>query len=214
MKYEVLSNGDLKLTVDGEERKLLRTLYREDPDSFHSDSVMQDWFEGFIANSAFQWVEPLYAGALTSAPMIGIYSEPRPLREGEDMNVFYLAGHWDDKDWVQDVEHAFAFMDYQIRSVLEDLKDKGYAVFQTGTDKPWVDVNFMYKAEKRMNITVRTDPAKSDAMDKPIKMIGVWTDGDQCMFTACPKRSRKATTITIDARTMDEICQYWLDLRK
>ncbi len=132
MKAEFDTQGNMILHVDSEERSLLQTLKDEDPDAFGSDAFMHDWFEGFIGNSEYQWVRPEECGALTSAPMLGIYSEPRELREGENPEVLCLAGCWDGKTWVEDVEQAWAFMDYQVISVQEQLLETGQAVFQKG----------------------------------------------------------------------------------
>ena len=132
MTHEILANGDLKIMVDAEERNLLATLKEEDPEAFDRDATMLDFFEGFIGNNEFQWTRPEYCGALTDAPMLGIYGHERALKEDEDGSFLHVVGHWDDTTWVEDVTEAWGFMDYMIISVQERLLDDGEAVFTHG----------------------------------------------------------------------------------
>jgi hypothetical protein len=132
MDCKILENGDMKFTIDAEDRELLKTLEAEDPDHFKTDAFMYDWFESFVANNEYQWVRPEECGALTSAPMLGIYAKERELREGENTDFLSVVGHWDNKTWVQDVESVWAFMDYLVISVQERLMRDGEAVLTRG----------------------------------------------------------------------------------
>jgi hypothetical protein len=107
-------------------------LQAEEPDNFQSDATMYDWFEAFIGNSEYSWVRPEEAGALTSAPMLGIYGPERELREGEDAAYLSLTGHWDNITWVQDVTASWAFMGYQIVSLQERLMETGEVTLTCG----------------------------------------------------------------------------------
>lgn len=102
----------LVITADKDDRKHLATTaaYADEQGcgSFGSDATMIDQLGDLLANSEYDWVDPSETGDLTSAPMLGI-------RE-EDGSVI--------KRW--------AFMDYQVRCVLEDLVDKGECIFVSG----------------------------------------------------------------------------------
>jgi hypothetical protein len=132
MTAQILENGDLKLSIDAEDQALLRTLRAEDPDNFQSDATMYDWFEAFIGNSDYSWVRPEEAGALTSAPMLGIYGPERELADGEDPAYLSVTGHWDNITWVRDVMKCWAFMDYQVTSPQERLLENGEVIFTCG----------------------------------------------------------------------------------
>ena len=104
-------NGNLIITVDDDERKTLEDLRHDAAHSdvgalalpFESDEMMHDFFEDLIANTEYDWIRPEDNGDLTDAPMLG----------------------------VSDFAHLrWAFMDYQIVSVLTRLLETGKAVFQ------------------------------------------------------------------------------------
>lgn len=106
MKYKISDDRKtLTVTVDAGERKLLRKLTKET--GIQSDEAMLDWFAVLISNADLEWINPSETGDLTSAPMLGIRNDQQP----------------------PEVIERWAFMDYQVRSVLEDLRDKGNAVF-------------------------------------------------------------------------------------
>ena len=69
---------------------------------------MADILEPITCNSELEWTSSEHTGDLTDAPMLGI------LQHGDGDPV---------------IVERWAFMDYQVRSVLEDLRDKGEAVF-------------------------------------------------------------------------------------
>jgi hypothetical protein len=131
MTSEILENGDLKLSIDAEDQELLRVLQAEDPDGFCSDNTMYDWFEAFIGNDEYEWIRPEECGALTSAPMLGIYSSERE-KQNTDGTDIAVTGHWDNITWVQDVLKCWAFMDYQIVSPQERLMETGSAILTSG----------------------------------------------------------------------------------
>ena len=97
MKYEISKDRkNLTITIDKYGQK---TLYKLGED-ISSDQTMRDFFEILICSSELQWIAPEETGDLTAAPMLGI-------RDGET------------------VVERWAFMDYQVRSVLQDLRDNG-----------------------------------------------------------------------------------------
>jgi len=97
--------SQLVITVDAEKQSELKKLRDDKESGFHSNQVMYDQFEELVCNSDLSFVDPADTGDLTSAPMLGIYDEN------------------------DDVVKRWAFMDYQVRSVLEDLADNGRVIF-------------------------------------------------------------------------------------
>jgi len=132
MIVEFDNAGNMIMKVDDEDRALLQTLKDEDPEAFGTDDFMYDYFEAFVANNEYQWTRPEYCGALTDAPMLAIYGKERELREGENTDFLNVVGHWDGITWIEDVEKAWAFMDYAVTSPQEQLLENGSAVWQKG----------------------------------------------------------------------------------
>lgn len=112
----------LTLTVDEDERGELREMGEE----IHQDNTMRDFFDRFIANEELAWVYPYMTGDLTDAPMLGIFG---PDGDGPGGR---LVGHWDGQDWFAPVTERWAWMDYQVTSLLEALRDKGEATLIGG----------------------------------------------------------------------------------
>ncbi len=104
----------LTITVDLSERAELRHMPKGDAQGcgaiIHMDKTMHEFLEPLTCNSGLQWIDASETGDLTDAPMLGLYGGP--------------AEH--------QVLERWAFMDYQVRSVLEDLRDKGECVFVAG----------------------------------------------------------------------------------
>ena len=101
--------GNLRLVLLPEARDDLLELRRaEESGEKTTGDVEAEVLEDLIANG-FQYVEPADVGALTSAPMITdeFDEECRPIVGGT----------------------VFAYMDYQTRSFVEDLAEKGEAIF-------------------------------------------------------------------------------------
>ncbi len=110
MKFTISKDRTrLTITADEIERKHLRELPADGHrDAICTDSAMVDWLENLVCNSELDWIRPEETGDLTSAPMLGI------------------------RDAADQVIERWAFMDYQVRSVLEDLRDKGEVIFIGG----------------------------------------------------------------------------------
>jgi hypothetical protein len=108
MNYEISKDRSrLTFRVNAGEQKELREL----PD-IQTNQAMYDWFESIIANSDLIGIDPSDTGDLTSAPMLG------------------LVKHYE--NGAERILERWAFMDYQLRSPLEDLRDKGICVFVGG----------------------------------------------------------------------------------
>lgn len=94
----------LTITVDHAERAELSAW--DNPDKgIQSDAAMHDFLEPLICNSELDWINPEETSDLTDAPILGTRDD-----QGE-------------------VTERWAFMDYQVRSVLEELRDKGTVNF-------------------------------------------------------------------------------------
>jgi hypothetical protein len=114
----------LVLKADAETRRELRENYPGE--ELHSDQAMHEVLEPLICNSELDWVYPEEVGALTSAPMLGL------LGELNDHGPGRLVGRWSGCCWYAPIEQCWAFMSYQVRSVVQDLVEHGEAVFQKG----------------------------------------------------------------------------------
>ena len=111
MNYKISEDKKtLTITVDIAERMMLK---RMDEDELQADTTLHEFFEPRLDNSDLNWVYPEDCGDLTSAPMVG-YVE---YKENGDRGK---------------VLERWTFMDYAVRSPLEDLRDKGEAIFVGG----------------------------------------------------------------------------------
>jgi hypothetical protein len=116
----------LTIFADEPEREALRGF----SEAIQQDAMLHDVLEPLTCNSELQWVRPEDTGDLTDAPMLGIFG---PVSDAAHVPFPSVnVGHWDGRDWAQKIESRWAFMDYQVRSPLEDLRDKGQAVFVGG----------------------------------------------------------------------------------
>lgn len=134
MKFQRLDNGNLLLIIDHDgERASLKDL--TDEEKIQTRDGELEFFEGILANSEWDWIEPAFIGALTDAPILGIYGKQTPVLDDTDTDKVCLAGHWDDKSWYLPITEAYAWMNYQVQSLLEELRDKGQAELQSGLEK-------------------------------------------------------------------------------
>lgn len=126
--YDLNTNGCLILTADAIEREAIAQMVA-DHGCETCSRCEQDALDSLIANSELEWVQPEYIGALTDAPILGIYEDDKPLPKGQDELYARITGHWDGVTWYSPVFAAWGYMDYQVRSFLADLVDNGKAVF-------------------------------------------------------------------------------------
>jgi len=105
MKHEI--SGDFRrltiLATAREQATLRAAMHRP---GFHSEAFLHDLLESLVCNSELEWIDPSVTGDLTAAPILAILDE---------------AGQ---------ILHRWGFMDYQVRSVLQDLAERGRAEFQ------------------------------------------------------------------------------------
>ena len=106
MKYEITNDRkNLILSIDPEEQAALQLTRTEDPDDWGTTRLEGEVMEPIICNSELEWIEPWETGDLTDAPMLGVCDEEETILE------------------------RWAFMNYQVRSFLDDLADHGKATF-------------------------------------------------------------------------------------
>lgn len=127
----------LTIEADVEERTLLSAEKSEDDEygcgTFGSDEMLYQLFEELVCNSELEWVRPEECGALTSAPLLGIFGEER-VADTPDEAGGRLVGCWDDEQgirrvWKEFVTEVWGFADYPFRSPLDDLLATGKAEF-------------------------------------------------------------------------------------
>lgn len=126
MQHKVLPNGNLRISIDADEQKILSQTKAELGEEFGCNDVMYDTFEHLIANSELDWVNPEDIGALTNAPILGTFGETNTKACGRHV------GHWDDKDWYDPIVDAWGFMSYALMSPQDVLLKQGYVDFQHG----------------------------------------------------------------------------------
>lgn len=107
--YDLNSNGVLLLRADPLECEAIRQMRADHPN--HGDAWAEsEALESLLANSELEWIAPEDCGALTDAPILGVWEY------NEDGHQIKVLAAW-------------GFMDYQVRSFLDDLIETGRAVF-------------------------------------------------------------------------------------
>jgi hypothetical protein len=124
--YDLNTNGCLIIYADETERAMLKELATESGE-FTSEAEYQA-LESLICNSELDWIRPEEIGALTDAPILGLRKEAVELPADVDAGFVHVVGHWDGKTWYEPVEAAWGFMDYALRSFVQDLIENGKAV--------------------------------------------------------------------------------------
>jgi hypothetical protein len=106
---------------------------QESNEDFGSDKYLYELLEPLVCNSELQWINPSDTGDLTSAPMLGILAGDDELvtKQEGPCGATYV-GRWDGEDRYDPIVNRWAFMDYQVRSVQEELASKGLAIFTSG----------------------------------------------------------------------------------
>ena len=128
LRYRI-EDTRLIITADAEDQAELQRMKTED--EFQSDQAMYDAFEHLTANSELTWISPSDTGDLTDAPILGVLGEEGIKQHTVFLENYGLVETGSDGFWtmVQPILKRWAFMDYQLRSHLDDLVEKGKAVF-------------------------------------------------------------------------------------
>lgn len=104
LDYE-LNESKTRLTLRVDDCEAFAEFVHERADELDADATLADACEALLANSSLDWIAPDELGDLTAAPMLG------------------------ERDSGGRVVSRWAFMDYQIKSVLAELRDNGRAEF-------------------------------------------------------------------------------------
>lgn len=103
--------------------------------NIQSDEELHSCFESMLSNSELQWVTGQTSGDLTDAPMLGIlgYEVPDTANIFDEIksNSFGMVqcGQNGLRKYFQPILERWAYMNYAVRSPLEDLRDTGKAIF-------------------------------------------------------------------------------------
>ena len=140
----ILENGNLRLTGSTEAlRNLAATKHYNE---FQTDKYLWEFLSEALANPDFdyQQCDPAWVGALTSAPMLAMFEfAEKPLPVGvtsRDLAFFNTLDCTIErrndgktfKGFYYPVEQCWTFMDYALRSPLEDMLEQGYCDWQSG----------------------------------------------------------------------------------
>jgi hypothetical protein len=130
MKHEILKDGAvLRIIADERERFALKEFGAHSGNEFSAISEAEA-LEKLIANSELEWIDPAETGDLTSAPMLGIWgSEEENSREKSGPFGAVHVGGDAGGAWYAPIVARWAYMNYQVRSFLDDLIEKGHADF-------------------------------------------------------------------------------------
>lgn len=112
MKITITDHA-LTMEIDDEEWRELDEYRRENPEEFQSYDAEIAYLTPMMEKNDFTWIDPSLTGDLTSAPM-------------------FAEVDYDDNGKIVNVRRRWAFMDYQIISVLERLLDDRFAVWLGG----------------------------------------------------------------------------------
>ncbi len=135
MKFEISPNRrSLTIIADEQDRKLLREGWDNPGETdLDSDKALHEFFEGPLANSEFQWVQPEWCGDLTDAPILGLLGDDVGESEVKTFPANYHGwreiGFNGREKVFQPVLERWAFLDYQVRSPLADLLENGKVIF-------------------------------------------------------------------------------------
>lgn len=128
-------NGDrsvLTLRADTQARQALEELYQSDPENFGSISSELEALEWLLGNSELTWIDPVFTGDLTDAPLLGI--EEGPFRFSELPQAYLgtrFVGRFGEPvaDRYNAIVERWGFEPYALRSFLSDLLAQGEVNF-------------------------------------------------------------------------------------
>jgi hypothetical protein len=83
MRHEILPNGNLRISASPEDQALLKIILEERGEEFDTDSTLHEALEWLVCNSDLSWCRSEVIGAFTSAPVLAVFGERRPLAVGE-----------------------------------------------------------------------------------------------------------------------------------
>lgn len=143
MKHERTSNHNLIITLDPQDREVLQQVHDEDPEHFGHRAQEADFFEGLIANSELDWVNPADTGDLTDAPLLGTNGgdemtfivppgkKPGEVYQGPLCHGFLHVGGSEKGTHYTPILERWGWESYQVRALLQELLDHGRAVLRS-----------------------------------------------------------------------------------
>jgi len=132
MTHEFRNNrSQLVILADAQDRADLRELKDEDPDKWGTSQAEIEQLEHMLCNCELGWINPEDTGDLTDAPILGIVagSDDEIITENKGPHGAIVVGSWDGAMRYAPILERWAYMLYERRTFLEDLLDKGEAVF-------------------------------------------------------------------------------------
>lgn len=139
MLHEILPNGKLRLTADEKDRAWLRELMSGGEGNLSDKEARA--LDGLVGNSDLQWIPEGTTGDLTSAPMLGILDgavDETALQGLVPHFGLVHVGRWEVGNPPRLLQHyrpviaRWAYMDYQVRSFIDDLIATGESVWEGG----------------------------------------------------------------------------------
>jgi len=117
--YDLNTNGCLIIKADDRDRERLKEIRGPVGEYGQTErpyvDIEYEALEPLICNSELEWIAPEDIGALTSAPILGIRNTD-PIKEDPTSHEYPIVAAW-------------GFMDYAVRSFVDDLIETGKAVF-------------------------------------------------------------------------------------
>ena len=138
MKYRY-DDYELTLEAEPEDLEQLQEILKSRDGDFWSAEEEVDFMEGLLADSELEWLSAMDCGDLTSAPILGItdHGEVYSKEDIPDTAVGSQFAYSDmGVDWFVPIISRWGYMDYEVRSFLDDLLETGKAVFVSGEQKP------------------------------------------------------------------------------
>lgn len=136
MDVRELPNGDLEISVEPCEQVELQQQREELGGAFGTDTFMVNLLDDLTSNTGYEWVFPEMVGALTGAPMLGIYGEERVMTATDIDDYGTLAGRGSGSrigvDLIDPIDKVWAFMSYMLTTIQDDLADHGRAFLNVG----------------------------------------------------------------------------------
>lgn len=100
---------------------------RNESDDWGSCTMEFEVCEHLTSNSELQWINTTDMEDLTDAPTLGIIGEEQ--REQSGPYGAILSGHDEKGPIYCPIEERWSFQPYQVRSFIDDLLEKGHAIF-------------------------------------------------------------------------------------
>ena len=137
IKHRIREDGCLVLRVDSRDQRELRRIRDEKDDEYGpwgSVALEAEAMEQLVCNSELDWVNPSdITGNMTEAPTQLDCIEEMPAGSKFPTNFgLHWVGHWNTLGRYQPILARWRYMNYAVRSFLDDLADTGESVWQGG----------------------------------------------------------------------------------